>query len=96
MDFGASHLSVSMGLLGVFKRIGFLLNFKCFENSGSIIVQYTIKPTQELREFFQFQLGVHSDIRVSEGSVEQSCVDPLSPSEYQKMLFLPLHLLMQH
>ena len=39
---------------------------------------------QELREFFQFQLGVHDDISVSEGSVEQSHIDPLSLSQYQK------------
>lgn len=39
---------------------------------------------QELREFFQFQLGVHEDVSVSEGSVEQSCIEPFFLSEFQK------------
>lgn len=38
---------------------------------------------KELGEFFQLQLGKHGEVSVSEGSVEQSHIDPIFLSEYQ-------------
>ena len=57
MAFGASDLSASMEFLGVFRRTGFPLNFKCLKDLPNISSSIPHEP-------FQFQLGVHNDIGV--------------------------------
>ena len=45
---------------------------------------------KDLSQFFQYQLGIHYDISISDRSVKQSHIDPLSLSEYQRNSLSPL------
>ena len=77
MGFGVSHLNASMGFLEVFRKTG-LLSFKCLLTYQDIsLSNVPSNLPQELYEFFQLQLGVS----ISDGSVEQSHIDPLTLSE---------------